>query len=46
MEHSEGFLKLVEDAKRRIREITVEETLERLNSGDELQLIDVREDSE
>lgn len=46
MEHSEGFLKLAEEAKRRIREITVEETLERMNSGDEVLLIDVREDNE
>lgn len=46
MEHSEGFLKLVEEARRRIREISVEETMERLNSGDEMQLIDVREDNE
>ena len=46
MEHSEGFLKLVEEAKRRIREISVEETMERMDSGDELQLIDVREDNE
>lgn len=46
MEHSEGFLKLAEEARRRIREISVEETLERMNSGDELQLIDVREDNE
>jgi rhodanese-related sulfurtransferase len=46
MEHSEGFLKLAEEARRRIREISVEETMERMNSGDELQLIDVREDNE
>jgi len=46
MEHSEGFLKLAEEAKRRIREISVEETMERMNSGDEVHLIDVREDNE
>ena len=46
MRHSEGFLKLVEDAKTRIPEVTVEETLGRLNSGDETRLIDVREDNE
>ena len=46
MEHSEGFLKLAEEARRRIREISVEETLERVNSGDPVHLIDVREDNE
>ncbi|HWT02642.1 MAG TPA: rhodanese-like domain-containing protein [Pyrinomonadaceae bacterium] len=46
MEHTEGFLKLVEEAKRRIREISVEETLERLESGEGARLIDVREDNE
>lgn len=46
MEHSEGFLKLAEEARRRIREISVEETLERTGSGDEVRLIDVREDNE
>jgi rhodanese-related sulfurtransferase len=46
MEHTEGFLKLVEEAKRRIREISVEETQERLESGEGARLIDVREDHE
>jgi rhodanese-related sulfurtransferase len=46
MEHSEGFLKLVEEAKRRIREISVEETLERLEADEGARLIDVREDHE
>jgi rhodanese-related sulfurtransferase len=44
MKHSEGFLKLVEDAKTRIREVTIEEALGRLDSG--ARLIDVREDDE
>ncbi len=46
MEHSEGFLKLVEEARRRIREITVEETRERMEAGEGARLIDVREDHE
>jgi rhodanese-related sulfurtransferase len=46
MKHSEGFLKLVEDAKSRIREVTVEETLERLAANAGARLIDVREDNE
>src|SRR5215813_3363193 len=46
MKHSEGFLKLVNDAKSRIREVTVEETLSRLAADKSVQLIDVREDNE
>ncbi len=46
MEHSEGFLELVEEARRRIREISVEETLERLDADEGARLIDVREDHE
>ncbi len=46
MKHSEGFLKLVEDAKSRIREVTVAETRSRLASGARVRLIDVREDNE
>ena len=46
MKHSEGFLKLVEDAKSRIREVTVEETQKRLSAGTGVRLIDVREDNE
>jgi rhodanese-related sulfurtransferase len=46
MQHSEGFLKLVDEAKRRIHEISVEATLERLAAGEGARLIDVREDHE
>jgi rhodanese-related sulfurtransferase len=46
MEHSEGFLKLAEDARRRIHEISVESTLERLAAEEGVRLIDVREDHE
>ena len=44
MKHSEGFLKIVEDAKTRVREVDVEQTLGRLKEG--ARLIDVREDNE
>ncbi|MBX3265639.1 MAG: sulfurtransferase [Acidobacteria bacterium] len=44
MKHSEEFLAVVEDAKSRIREVTVAETLERIEAG--AVLIDVREDNE
>ena len=46
MKHSEGFLKLVNDAKTRIREVTVAETRERMQSDNGVRLIDVREDHE
>jgi rhodanese-related sulfurtransferase len=46
MKHSEGFLKLVNDAKSRIREVTVEETRERMSADERVRLIDVREDNE
>ena len=46
MKHSEGFLKLVNDAKSRIREVTVAETRERLDDDDRVRLLDVREDNE
>jgi len=46
MKHSEGFLELVNDAKSRIREVSVDKTRERMNAGDSARLIDVREDNE
>src|SRR6266850_3049303 len=46
MKHSEGFLKLVNDAKSRIREVTVDETRERMAANPDTKLIDVREDNE
>ena len=45
MEHSPGFLKLVEDAKTRVREISVEEARAKSERG-KARLIDVREESE
>ncbi len=46
MKHSEGFLKLVNDAKTRVKEVTVAETRERMAANPEARLIDVREDTE
>lgn len=46
MKHSEGFLNLVNDAKTRIREITVAETQQRMRENKDVRLIDVREDNE
>jgi rhodanese-related sulfurtransferase len=46
MKHTEGFLKLVNDSKSRIREVTVNETQQRLKENPDAKLIDVREDNE
>ena len=46
MKHSEGFLKIVNDAKSRIKEVTVSETRDRLKVNPNARLIDVREDNE
>jgi len=46
MKHSEGFLNLVNDAKTRIREVTVAETQQRMRENNDVKLIDVREDNE
>jgi rhodanese-related sulfurtransferase len=46
MKHSPGFLKVVDDAKTRVREVTVDETRARLAANPALKLVDVREDLE
>jgi rhodanese-related sulfurtransferase len=46
MQHSEGFLKLVDDAKTRVREVDVEEARRRLAADTGARLLDVREDNE
>jgi len=44
--HSEGFLAIVQDAKKRIREIGIDEYKRLREAGDAGQLVDVREDKE
>jgi rhodanese-related sulfurtransferase len=46
MKHSEGFLKIVEDAKKRIKETSIEQVRSKLDSGEKFHFIDVREDHE
>lgn len=46
MVHSEGFLKLVDNAKTRVSEITVDEVRGMQNQGGKFVFVDVREDSE
>ena len=46
MQHSPQFLQLVNDAKKRVRETTVDEIKRRLDRADKFVLVDVREESE
>jgi rhodanese-related sulfurtransferase len=46
MKHSPGFLSLVEEAKKNVRECTVREVKERFDRGEKFQFVDVREDHE
>lgn len=46
MQHSPGFLKIVADAKTRVKECTVADVQRRLAAGEALTLVDVREESE
>jgi rhodanese-related sulfurtransferase len=46
MQHSTGFLNLVNNAKRRIKETDVPTVKARLEGGEKLNLVDVREESE
>ena len=45
-QHSPRFLQLVEDAKRRVKELTVEQVRAKLDRGERFHLVDVREESE
>jgi rhodanese-related sulfurtransferase len=44
--HSPRFLKIVEDAKKRVKETNVDEVKQKLDRGEKFLLIDVREESE
>src|SRR5712664_2995206 len=46
MDHSPGFLKLVNEAKPYVKEITVDQARERLKQNPQAVLMDVREDRE
>ncbi|MDR3749684.1 MAG: rhodanese-like domain-containing protein [Acidobacteriota bacterium] len=45
-QHSQQFLNLVNDAKQRVREVTVDDVKAKLDRGESFLLIDVREDNE
>ena len=45
-QHSARFLQIVEDAKKRVREVGIDDVKARLDRGDQFVLVDVREESE
>ena len=45
-QHPPRFLKIVDDAKTRVRETTVDEVKGRIDRGEKFVLVDVREESE
>ena len=45
-QHPPRFLKIVDDAKTRVRETNVDEVKKRMDRGDKFLLVDVREESE
>ena len=46
MKHNPGFLKLVDEVRKRVKECTVTDAKARLDRGEPLHFIDVREDHE
>jgi len=46
MQHTPRFLQIVNDAKKRVREVTVDDVKARLDRGEKMVLVDVREESE
>jgi rhodanese-related sulfurtransferase len=46
MEHAQGFAKLVDDAKKRIKQTDVAKIIARVAKSDTFSLVDVREDNE
>ena len=45
-QHPPRFLKIVDDAKSRIRETNVDEVKKKIDKGEKFRLVDVREESE
>lgn len=46
MDHPPQFLKIVDDARSRVRELTVADVKRKLDAGETFHLVDVREESE
>ena len=46
MDHSPRFLKLCDEARARVKEVSIDEVAQRLERGEKFHLVDVREESE
>jgi rhodanese-related sulfurtransferase len=46
MQHAPGFLKIVDEARKQVRECTIADVKARLDRGEKFHLVDVREDAE
>ena len=46
MQHAPRFLKIVDDARSRVKETTIDEVKQKLDNGEKFMLVDVREESE
>ena len=46
MKHAPGFLKVVDEAKKQVKELTVEDVKDKLQRGEKFHFVDVREDEE
>ena len=46
MAHAPGFLKIVNEAKSQIQELSLDQVLEKISRGDSFLFVDVREDEE
>ena len=46
MKHSLGFIQICEEARKKVKEVTVEEVLRKLSDGEKFNFVDVREDNE
>ncbi|MCC6278254.1 MAG: sulfurtransferase [Oligoflexia bacterium] len=46
MAHNQGFLTLVNDAKKNIKEYSIEQVVEKFKRGDKFYFVDTREDEE
>jgi rhodanese-related sulfurtransferase len=46
MDHSPRFLRLVEEVRSRVKEVSIDDVAQRIARGDRFELVDVREESE
>jgi rhodanese-related sulfurtransferase len=46
MDHSPRFLRLVEEVRSRVNEVSIDDVAQRIARGDRFELVDVREESE